>query len=105
MNGPDFACWTLIVAASAASLVPLIRQIPYVQRKMLEGVKPWVCDLCMSFWSTLLFALVWSTQGSPRVSAIPAFAIAFLIVRKNGDPTGPSPSLTDLKDMEDGQEF
>ncbi len=99
----DFASLVFIVFATAAGIVPLVRQISYVKGWMLAGIKPWVCDLCMSFWSTLISSVFWSLYfHTTIISAVPSFAITFLIVRKNSEPMGPPPSLPDLKDMDDG---
>lgn len=105
MSGVDFASMVLIVAASAAGMVPMVRLIPEVRQWMFEGVKPWVCDLCMSFWATVLATLFWwCWMNVPLVSVVPAFALTFLIVRKNSDPIGPAPSLPELEDTGDVDE-
>lgn len=100
MKSYDFVCWAFIVATSAAGVVPLVRQIPEVHQRMLEGIKPWVCDLCMSFWATLFATLFWwCWMNAPLVSIVPAFALTFFLVRKNSDPVGPAPTLPELEDM------
>ena len=65
---------------------------------MMRGVKPWVCDLCMSFWSTLLTTLFWASLGVPALAGLPAFVVTFFIVRKNGDPLHEAPSVAELVD-------
>ena len=100
MDAVKVVACTILVALSAAGIVPLVRQIPYIRVKMFAGVKPWVCDLCMSFWSTLLSAVCWYLFYSvPLISFVPAFSLTFLVVRKNSDPVGlPPPMLQDMDD-------
>jgi len=40
----------LTTAAAAFFLVQLVRSFRWVKVKMIDGVKPFACDLCMSFW-------------------------------------------------------
>lgn len=99
MNSHDLAIWSILVALTAAGLVPVVRQVPAVQDWMFKGIKPWVCDLCMSFWGTVVAtAFWWLWSDAPTEAMLPAFALTFYIVRKNGDPTGPAPSLPELED-------
>lgn len=88
----------ILIGLSAAAIPPFVRAIPLVQVWMMQGRKPWVCDLCMSFWSTLLASGVACFMGAPAVAGIPAWAVTFFIVRKNSDPIGPPPGMPELVD-------
>ena len=80
--------WTVIVALTASGLVQLARQVPWVDRQMMAGKKPWVCDLCMSWWTALIGTGVWmALDGAPWRAAIPAFALTMMVVRSLGAPT------------------
>lgn len=37
--------------------VKAVRTLPWVQTKVAEGTKPWSCNICMCFWSCVLFML------------------------------------------------
>ena len=43
----------LEVAAAAFFLVSLVRTFRVVKVLMIRGVKPFACDLCMSFWASV----------------------------------------------------
>lgn len=81
----------LVIGMSAAGTVPIVRILPYVRDWVQEAHKPWACDICMSFWSTLLMAGLWSWLGAPFVAAVPAYVVTLAIVRRNSDPIGPPP--------------
>lgn len=55
------------------ALVAIIRALPWVEGKFYRGWKPWACDICMTFWTTV---------------GIVAFQLAFAI-----DSVGLAPGL------------
>jgi hypothetical protein len=78
----------IVVALTAVGLIQLIRLIPWVYRQMLAGKKPWVCDLCMSFWTSILSGSAWALLGAgPWRAIIPSFALTMLVTRVLGAPT------------------
>ena len=94
---------TILVAAvvlgmSAAALPPITRALPFVQSWTERGIKPWACDLCMSFWSTAIMTAFWSAMGVPALAGLPAFVVTFAVVRFNSEPIGPPPDLPELVD-------
>lgn len=98
-NAVTLLTWTAIVALTAAGLIQLVRQIPWVDRQMLAGRKPWVCDLCMSWWSALLGTTFWLLlDGAPWRASIPAFALTMLVVRSLGAPVSDL-QLNDIPDI------
>lgn len=99
----DLLLFTLLVALSAAALPPVVRALPWVQRQLEAGIKPWACDLCMSFWSTLAAGAVWWSIGhAPALAIWPAFVITYAIVRHNSGPLGPPPKFELPKDLDGG---
>lgn len=44
----------LAVSLFAYWLVKLIRGFKFVQPNLIDGIKPWACNVCMSFWTTML---------------------------------------------------
>lgn len=80
-------CWMLLIAFSAAGAVQLIRQLAFVQRQMLRQRKPWICNLCMSFWTTIVATGMWTVlEHAPLAAAIPAFALTLHLVNKLTEP-------------------
>lgn len=47
----------LATAAAAFFVVSLLRSFRWVKVAMINGTKPWACDLCMSFWATVLIVI------------------------------------------------
>lgn len=97
----------VLIGLTAAAIPPIVRAFAPVQRWMMNGTRPWVCDLCMSFWSTAIAAASWwgiahalddHAGGRLLLAGLPAFAITFALVRYNGEPHGPPPDLSELQD-------
>lgn len=89
----------LVIGMSAASLPPIVRAAPFVQTWMLRGLKPWACDLCMSFWSTIIATTFWSIFSEASFFAgFPAFVVTFAVVRLNSEHFGPPPGFPELAD-------
>jgi hypothetical protein len=89
--------WTLLVGLGIPGVVLAIRKLSWIDALVLEGKRPWACDVCMSFWFggiplTLLAALV---EGDLRVLAVapPAFTIALALLRVLQAPHAPPPSF------------
>jgi hypothetical protein len=77
--------WALITAFTASGVVMLIRQIPWVDRQMMAGKKPWVCNLCMSWWTSPIVVGFWHLMAdAPLRAAIPAFALTLICVNVLG---------------------
>lgn len=89
---------SVVLGMSAAAIPPIVRTLPFVQAWVLRGVKPWACDLCMSFWSTALTTAFWAALDVPALAGLPAFVVTFAIVRFNSEPIGPPPGLPELVD-------
>lgn len=48
----------LMIGMAAASMVVVFRSIPPGSRLTATGKKPWACNICMSFWFTIITTLV-----------------------------------------------
>ena len=75
MTGPT-SSWEIVGAAlalglSVAGAIQVIRALPYVRGWVLRGVKPWSCDLCMSFWLSLV-------AGASAAVSDPSWSLAVL---------------------------
>jgi len=47
----------LILTVAVPGFIQATRALPWVSEQVLAGVKPWVCNICMTFWSCILFSL------------------------------------------------
>jgi hypothetical protein len=82
----------LLVGATAAGLVHAVRTLPPVERLVQRGVKPWACDVCMSFWCTLLVVGASGLLGLDwLLAAAPAYPVALFVTRQLGGPSSLPP--------------
>lgn len=77
----------VFVALASVGLTVALRAVPPFSSWNERGVKPWACDLCMSFWGTLIFsALSWyaglAQQNEAAFGWMPAFALAYGTVQR-----------------------
>jgi hypothetical protein len=87
----------IFLALTVPGFVLAVRALPWVEAKVLAGVKPWACDVCSCFWSTVLWALVaWAIFGLEGLVAAPPSYVASLAVlgylsRPSIPPSFPEP--------------
>jgi hypothetical protein len=68
----------LVVGLFAAGLTSVVRALPYFRDLVFRGVKPWACDLCMSWWGSLAGAVAldlpveygWPAAGVVAVAGV-----------------------------------
>lgn len=96
---------TIVAGLGAVGITLVLREVPPVSRWNEQGVKPWACDLCMSFWCSLLclgvgrgFGQV--TSAEAFLAWMPAFVVAFWVVQRvrpvpMGEPPIEPPSGSD----------
>jgi len=87
-----------LIGMSAAAIPPIVRALPPFAGWTQQGIKPWACDLCMSFWSTVIASLVWVGLGAPWPGSLAAFVVTFAITRHNSEPIGLPPGFPELQD-------
>lgn len=102
MNVPgQLLLWAAVVGMSAAAVPPVVRALDVVQRQMMKGRKPWICDLCMSFWSTAAAACFWTAAWhAPLIAGAPAFVVTYALVRWLSAPTS-QPPMPELQDSDE----
>lgn len=99
----------IVASLGSVGLTVAIRVVRPVSTWNEKGIKPWACDLCMSFWGTLAFCSVQTATGATMVEAalawMPAFAVAFWTIQRivpepmGGppiDPPSPDGSASDV---------
>jgi hypothetical protein len=91
----NLLAYAILLGAAAATAVTLFRALPPGKGLAKTGRKPWACDICMSFWSTLLLALAAGALGlvsSVRevVAALPAYMICLWFVKQTQDIVFPN---------------
>ena len=55
IDWPGIGIAAALVALTVPGFVRAVRALPAVDRRVMAGVKPWACDICMCFWSTGLW--------------------------------------------------
>lgn len=105
MPGPTTA-WELVGAALALALmtagaIQVVRALPGVRRWVLDGVKPWSCDLCMSWWIAFLTSALASALIDVRwsLAVLPAVAISVWMTGRMKAPGAP-PEMPELEDRD-----
>lgn len=99
MNGELALCllfWSPLVGLTASGIVRAVRTLPPVARWMMDGRKPWACDVCMAFWTCakVTFALAaWQGNMELLVVAGPAYPIALWCLKKISERDAVMPSL------------
>ena len=69
------------LSLTVPGFVLAVRTLPWVDAKVLAGVKPWACDVCSCFWSTLLWSPVvyyWGLEA--LLAAPPAYTVALALL-------------------------
>jgi hypothetical protein len=85
------------LALTVPGFVLAVRTLPWVDARVLSGVKPWACDVCSCFWSTILWApLAAIVFGFDSLVAVPPSYAASLVVlgflsRPSAPPSFPDP--------------
>jgi len=86
--------WALFIGATSAGITVAVRALPFIKKWMMERKKPWACDVCMSFWSTGLVAILvagWQNNHELVLACGPAYPWALWVLCKITAPTGPPP--------------
>lgn len=96
-----FVFVTLAIALTVPGFVFAVRALPWVDAQVKAAVKPWVCDICMSFWSTALFtSLAAALARDPwlLLCAGPVYTVAMIVLsfmeRPIAPPAPPAPPAT-----------
>lgn len=86
----------VVIGLTVPGFVRAVRMLPAVQSRVLAGVKPWACDVCMCFWSTAALASLAGAVFGPEhlFAAGPAYTVALYVLgRLEEPPTAPPPEL------------
>lgn len=89
----------VLLALSAVSLVSILRALSPIQKLVVAKKKPWSCDACLGFWTTLVIALtvvaVPALMGEPRIepliylAVLPAHGLTLIVLSKLRAPEFP----------------
>lgn len=82
----------VLVGLFAAGFTQVVRALPYFRDLVFRGVKPWACDLCMSWWGSLAGALLLglhAERGWPTaaVVAVAGVAVSLAVLHHITRPT------------------
>lgn len=86
-----------LVALTVPGFVRAIRALPFVDRWVMRGIKPWACDICMCFWSTGLWVsgiALLARDPYLLLACGPAYTLALMLLEHMQRPpegSGPPP--------------
>lgn len=66
----------VLIALGGFWLTNVVRRLPYFEMATMAGVRPWACNACMSFWSTVPLSAFHFWASGARESALPLVYIA-----------------------------
>lgn len=77
-----YAIALVFISLTVPGFVRAVRTLAWVDSKVTAGVKPWACNVCMTFWSTLLWAFVPTVFWGPEalLMAPPSYTIALWVL-------------------------
>ncbi len=71
---------SILAGVTSVGTIVALREAPFVRDWNEAGIKPWACDLCMSFWMTLLIVVIGIfSSNHPRPEWLGAWMPAFTI--------------------------
>lgn len=76
----------VLLALTVVSIVSTLRALEPIRRLVLQGKKPWSCDVCLGFWTTLIASIVGCVIASTadRQGALPFLELAIVILPAHG---------------------
>ena len=88
----------VFLSLTVPGFVLAVRALPPVERLVMEGVKPWACDICASFWGVVLWALLSTAKWGEEAlwAAPPSYAAALWILSVLSRPRT-EPPMPDLE--------
>lgn len=90
---------TLAIAATTPGVITAVRALPWVQKRVELGVKPWACNICSTFWTTALVAEISAIvmrDWHVLFLAGPAYTISLVVLERLVEAPpggGPPPEL------------
>lgn len=85
----------VLVALFAAGTTLVVRALPVIRGEVFRGVKPWACDLCMSWWCACIGQFIVLNVGEVRPTLMNALLLvsaavplSMLVLHFVGQPAG-----------------
>lgn len=90
----DLLLMALLVGLSSAGLTIVVRHAPFIRGWVERGIKPWACDVCMTFWGVLIFTAALQLKEPQALWVwFVSYTIGKYSLRKLTDPEGVPPGL------------
>lgn len=101
--------WAVLLGLGSVAVTRCVRALPPFSSWVVRAIKPWACDICMTFWAVVVLAAVaWLLQAAAwqtLVLAGPcAWTIGFAVLRPLSAPTALPPPAMMLLPVDSGDE-
>ena len=94
----------ILVGLGSFAIVELVRRLPVIEQWTLRGMRPWACNLCMSFWTSALMIFLMCLAYHSVAARVPPWATLFMIwpagmaialyvLMKTDNPPSPPPPM------------
>lgn len=100
----DLLLLAAMVGATSSGVTLAVRALPWVDKQLLQAKKPWVCDICMSFWTVgalVLGVAAWHHEVALVFLAGPAYPVALGGLRLLSEPTSSPFEMPPLEDPDE----
>ncbi len=92
--------WSVVIGSTAPGVAIVVRALSAVEKLVLEGKRPWACDVCLSWWmvaATTLVAGLAAHDLEVLWAAGPAYPLAYKLIGWLSQPvSSPPPGFPEL---------
>jgi hypothetical protein len=93
--------WSVVIGSTAPGVAIVVRALSAVEKLVLEGKRPWACDVCLSWWmvaATTLVAGLAAHDLEVLWAAGPAYPLAYKLLGWLSQPVS-SPGFPELAEL------
>lgn len=95
--------WSVVIGSTAPGVAIVVRALSAVEKLVLEGKRPWACDVCLSWWmvaATTLVAGLTAHDLEVLWAAGPAYPLAYKLLGWLSQPvSSPPPGFPELAEL------
>jgi len=100
--------WAAVLGLGSVAVTKCVRALWPFTHWVVRAIKPWACDICMTFWAVVLLAGVAFGLGVPWQTLLlagpAAWTIGFAVLRPLSGPTALPPPSMGLLPVDSGED-